>query len=81
MKAIVTKYHGPTDTKGSRISARAEGCKAVSVGFHSVQDPYLTAAACLISKLEWGGKWACGTLPSGDRVYVCVDAEGPMTFV
>ena len=55
MKAIVTKYHGATDTRGSRISAIAEGGHRVSVGYDSgleLIDNHAEAVRKLCAKLD-----------------------------
>ena len=36
MQAIVTKYHGPTETKGSRITAKC-GAGSVTVDYYALQ--------------------------------------------
>ena len=42
MKAIVTKYHGPTDTRGSRITASDEDGNKCTIPY-----PYqLSGEAC-----------------------------------
>ena len=33
MKAIEVKYHGPTNTRGSRWTAKAEGMKSVTLPY------------------------------------------------
>lgn len=54
--AIRTKYHGPTSTRGARISARGEG---LPIKFYpwtyekSVEDNHRQAAQVYASELEW----------------------------
>ena len=78
-QAIVTKYHGPTDTKGSRVSARCQA-KRIFVSWDDgldVDANHAAAARNLAEKLGWGGKWHGGGLPCGaGNVYVCDDC-GP----
>jgi hypothetical protein len=55
MQAIRTRYFGPTDTRGSRIQAKAEA-GALYVGFdHSlnIQDNHKAACDALLKKLKW----------------------------
>lgn len=75
MKAIVTKYVPPTDTKGSRISARAEGVRAVTVAYdHNLDtyDAHKKAALKLCSTMKWKGcnRLQGGTVKNGDIVFV-----------
>ena len=72
MKAILTKYHGPTNTKGSRISARAEGEPRRFYSYNpGSSDPHRDAAIAFISEAGWGPcRVYGGTLPSGDKVWV-----------
>jgi len=67
MIAIVTKYHGATNTKGARISASANG--------HRVYIPYpyqfdgakshFQAAQKLCKKLDWPGELISGGTETG----------------
>jgi len=86
MQAIVTKYHGPTDTKGSRVSARCDAGRIITDwqdNLNSDQNHY-RAAALLQLKLGWDkgyhGRMVGGSLPQGmgGNVYVFVpDTEAP----
>jgi hypothetical protein len=76
MKAIVTTYHGPTNTRGSRIIAKAEGGHRVSVPYsHELSGDavYAIAARKLCDKLGWKGELISGGLPNGDVVFVFAD--------
>lgn len=56
-RAILTRYLGPTDTRGSRVKATAGGGSSVMVPWdHSLNadDNHAAAAAALAAKL-WGG--------------------------
>lgn len=76
MKAIVTKYHGYTDNRGSRISATAEGGNRVVVPYdHSASNPHAQAALALCAKVGWEGDLIEGGLPNGDNVYVFAGSE------
>lgn len=75
-QAIVTKYHGPTDRRGSRVSATADAGRIFvswddSLGIEKNHD---NAARLLAEKFKWRGTWYGGGLPTGDgNVYVCDD--------
>lgn len=72
MQAIVTKYFGAGNVKGSRIKATAQ---ARSLTQHyddslSAAVNHKRAAQALATKLEWDGAWVAGGLPSGELVWV-----------
>ena len=76
MQAIITKYHGPTNTRGSRISARC-AAGSVTIPFPYAlngQTAHRAAAEKLLEKLDWKtdsyGELLGGQLPSGDYVFV-----------
>lgn len=78
MKAITTKYHGPTDTRGSRISATDGDGNRVTLPYdHSLSlgRNHDAAALALCARLGWGGRLVCGDMARG-HVYV-FDAEAP----
>jgi len=57
MKAIMTKYHGPTDTRGARISARDCDGNRVTISYPyqlSGEAVHLSAAEALVAKMGWG---------------------------
>lgn len=74
-QAIITKFHGPTDSRGARVTARAAaGRKTVSWDYAlNSQQNHAAAAQALAEKLNWSGVWVSGGLPdeSGD-VFVIV---------
>jgi hypothetical protein len=55
MQAIVTKYHGPTNYKGSRISARAEAGRIIVHYDHALNigENHAAAAQALADRLGW----------------------------
>lgn len=71
MKAIVTKFHGPTDFKGSRYSASAEGVSRVILQTDyalSSDKNHERAALALANKYGWlkdGTRLVGGGLPDG----------------
>jgi len=88
MKAITTQYKGPTNARGSRIIAKAEGVKAHTVSYdHSLNadENHEAVARGLAVRMEWlklndrnehtafAEDYAEGTLPDGNtRVFVDV---------
>lgn len=82
MKAIVVKFYGPTNTKGSRLVAQAEGVKPVTVPLDyglGVNKTALWAAAKLCINNGWTGTLVDGMLPNGDRVF-CFAGGGETFF-
>lgn len=75
MQAIITKYSGPTNTKGSRIKA---SCAAGSVTIDyphelSGMDCHAKAAYALLAKMHWDYKLVGGQLPSQEYAFVMLD--------
>lgn len=55
LQAIVTRYHGPTNHKGSRISARADAGR-IMVPYDyalNVEDNHKAAAQALVERFGW----------------------------
>jgi len=62
MQTIRTRYHGPTNSKGSRFSAQCEGGR-VYMPYNYALDAagnHKAAAQLLIAKLGWPGEYAGG---------------------
>jgi hypothetical protein len=55
MQAILTKYHGPTNFKGSRISAQADSCRIYLPYDHAlnIEENHRAAAHAYADKLGW----------------------------
>jgi len=73
-QAIVTRYHGPTNVRGSRVKATAEA-GSVTLSWDDALDSYANhaaAAMALANKFGWGGIWYGGGTTNG---YVFVDTE------
>ena len=65
MKAILTKYHGATDHKGSRISASDEDGNKITIPYPyelSGEECHRAAAEALCAKMQWAGDMVCGSL-------------------
>lgn len=77
-QAIVTKYHGPTNSRGSRVSATAEAGR-VYVSYDDsldTADAHAAAVKALCAKLDWHGRLVCGGTATG---YVFCFDDGPDT--
>lgn len=71
LQAIVTKYHGPTNYKGARISATALAGRVVVSYDYGASDPHDVAALALCAKMGWHGDLVSGGMPDGrGNVYV-----------
>jgi hypothetical protein len=76
MQAIITKYFGPTNSRGSRIKATAAaGSVTISYPYElSGQACHRAAAEALVQKMGWNdahyGGLLGGQLPSGEYVFV-----------
>lgn len=74
--AIVTKYFGPTDHKGTRVRAKADAGSIWWSWDHALnaEDNHTGAAAALATKLNWGGEWVGGAMAGGGY---CFCLRGP----
>jgi hypothetical protein len=72
MQSIVTKYIGPTNTKGARIKATSCGGFSVTVPFDYEGNEHETAARELCKKLKWEFSHVPGELPDGSTAWVFV---------
>lgn len=74
MQAITTTYHGPTDTRGARITARAEAGSVTVRYDHALNGPdnHEAAAAALLKSLGWEYTYVGGTTHEGHMVWVAV---------
>jgi hypothetical protein len=73
MKAIVTKFHGATDTRGSRISASDSDGNRVSITYNHALDHshnHDAAAIALCRKMGWAGHNLMRGGVKGGNVYV-----------
>jgi len=55
LQAIVTRYHGPTNYKGSRVSARADAGRIILPWDYAlnVDENHAAAAHALADRLGW----------------------------
>lgn len=75
-QAILTKYLGATNLRGTRVKASA-AAGSITVGWDHALDAennYYHAAMALAIKLGWSGghELEGGVIPSGDTVFVLI---------
>ena len=83
MQTITTKYHGPGNVRGARISAKTTSGIKISLSWDYTLDAdenHRRAAEMLAVKLGWRGQWASGALADGSTVWVPVFDGEPVTF-
>jgi hypothetical protein len=74
MKAIETKYSGPTNTRGAKYIATAEGGHRVAISADYALDAFENherAAKALMSKLGWDGRIVGGGTTKGYAFVFC----------
>lgn len=72
MKAIQARYLGPTNYRGSRIKAWAEGVGSVTIPYPhelSGENVYRLAAETLCKRQGWPTAIVGGGLPNGDYAF------------
>ena len=73
MKAIQTRYLGPTSRRSSRIKAWAEGVKPLTIPYpHEAapgQHAHMTAAEALCVRQDWPTDLVGGGLANHDYVF------------
>lgn len=76
-QAIETKFHGPTNSRGSRVSAKASAGRVTLSWNHALnsEDNHRAAARALAEKFKWKGEWVGGGM-ANDRGYVFVNVRG-----
>lgn len=76
-QAIITKYLGPTNTKGARVKAFASSARpSVIIPWDhawSSERNHEFAARILKERLEWSGQLQAGSLSPGQVVHVFID--------
>lgn len=76
-KAISTKYIGPTNFRGSRVKAFAEGGSSNTLEWDDAlnsEQNHMEAAKALAAKMNWSGTWQGGGTSSG-YVFVNLDSD------
>jgi len=79
MQAIVTRYFGPGNVRGSRVKATAQA-GSLTVEWNdglTFEANHRAAAHALAARYGWAGRWVGGGLPSeAGQVWVNVDSQG-----
>lgn len=78
-QAILVKYHGPTNTRGSRMFATCDaGSLSTSWDYAlNADENALEAARALCHKFGWNpSSLVGGGLPNGDRCFVFTSGVG-----
>ena len=75
VRVLITRYHGPTNTRGPRVSARVPSGRRVTLGWDyasSIEENHDRVATKLAAILGWDPPTMAGNLPGdeSDRVYV-----------
>lgn len=76
-QAIVTKFIGPTNTRGSRVKAVADAGSVVIYWNHAhgPELNHLMAARALQRKFSWPGNLIGGCLPKANAYHYCFVLE------
>lgn len=75
MQAIQTVYKGPTNTRGSGVTVRAERGRKRYGWNHAadIGDNHRNAAAMCAAEWEWTGVWVGGSTPDGTGyTFACI---------
>ena len=83
VQAIVTRYLGPTDRKGSRIKATAAAGSVILQLDHAlnIEANHARTAKALADKFSWGGNWFIGGMPDDSGYYfVCSNGLDALAF-
>ena len=78
MKAILTKYIGPTNTRPARVKADAGDGVTLARSWDSTLDSrrnHAGAARALCNKMGWEAELIGGGFPSGDMAWVFADSR------
>lgn len=81
-QSITTRYHGPTDRRGSRVSAVSASGHRITLQWDdalNTDENHTAAAATLARRLGWSGDWHGGALGTGDG-FCFVNADDVPAF-
>jgi hypothetical protein len=72
-QAIQTKFHGPTNTRGARVSARAYAGHVMIQWDYALgtYDNHKAAAVALARRYGWPEDMVGGSLPGSGYAFVC----------
>jgi len=76
MRAIITKYLGPSDTKGSRIKASVDDLPSVTIHYDdalSSEQNHVAAAVALLDRLGWADRPLATGCTDAFYVHVLLD--------
>jgi hypothetical protein len=82
MKAILTRYHGPSNVKGARISASDSDKNRVVLSWDHALDSaenHARAAKTLCEKMNWRGEMIGGGLHNGDMAWTFANSDDRFT--
>lgn len=82
-QAITTKFINPTDTKGSRVKAKAFAGSLTLPWDHALNPDgnHAAAAQALATKMKWNGLWIGGGMPDQTgNVYVLAPTDGMSNY-
>lgn len=75
-QAIITKFLGPSNTRGARVKAYASQARpSVTIPWDHAQSSehnHMFAARILAARLEWSGELVAGALSAGQVAHVFV---------
>lgn len=74
MKAIKTKFLGPTNHRGARVVATDTDTNKITIDWDhelDAEENHREAARALIAEMNWFGAWVSGSLLDG-YVHVCL---------
>ena len=82
MKAILTRYHGPSNVKGARISASDSAKNRIILSWDhalNASTNHAVAAQALCYKMKWEGELIGGGLSDGDMVWTFAKSPDRIT--
>jgi hypothetical protein len=81
MQSIITKYIGPGNVRGSRLSVRATGGCSLMLHWRDElnnEENHREGAMALARKYGWHGTWTAGAYnDKGATIWVCSTAAFP----
>ena len=82
-QAILTKYLGPTSSRGARVRAKAWGGSVILPYDYALtaEGNHDAAALALVTKLNWRGAWVVGGLPDQTGNVYVNSRNAPPVFV
>lgn len=82
-QAVVTKWIGPTSTRGSRVKATASAGSITLHWDHTLnpEQNHMAAAKALAEKFSWKGDWYAGGMPNDSGYcFICTDGCSASLF-